>query len=392
MLFYSARKIKDNLGFLKNDYFALIIIFIVALLSIVGILAIYSASAYDSFQSFGNYTYFLNRHLAFIGIGVLMFFIFYFLNLNIIKNYSFFFFLAALVFMFFVFLPGIGQGVGESKRWVDLRFISVQPSEFLKPLLLIYVAAFFSKFSLDKDIKKDIINIKSYFQKVCLPYFKKVWLPFISIISSVAFAFYFQKDAGTFFLIAAPVAFMFLITSAPKLIKVLTVIIFLIAAFLMVISEEYRIVRIQGFFNSTDILSSDYQSVQSLISMGSGGLLGQGIGAGFSKTNVPLTKNDFIFSVIGEEMGFLGSLLIVTLFIIFMMTGFLMARRVDNIFNKLLIYGIVILLSLQAMINIQSAVGGIVKGIPLPFISYGGSATITAFSMIGLLLNAYKNN
>ncbi|MHC4843494.1 MAG: FtsW/RodA/SpoVE family cell cycle protein [Planctomycetota bacterium] len=288
--------------------------------------------------------------------------------------------LVALVFSqrFFAFLPDIIPPINQHYRWLKIPIgpitISFQPSELAKWTLIIFLAAFCCKYS---------DRIKLYF---------KGFMPLCCVIALVV-GLIILEDFGTAAFIAM-LSFCVLIIAGVKFWHVLTLVPPGVCAFfLALIASPHRLRRIQAFLNPQDWSDSvGYQANQSLIAISSGGILGKGLGRGISKYgHLPEDTTDFIFAIIGEEFGFVGSAAVILLFIIFIWLGILVVIRCKDRFGQLLAGGIVLAIGIQAALNL-----GVVtvvlptKGIPLPFVSSGGTSLLLSSVAVGLLLNIAK--
>ncbi len=289
-----------------------------------------------------------------------------------IRKFSFYFFLFATFLTILVFVPGVGMEHGGAKRWVDLRFISFQPSEFLKLGFVIYFATWLSA-------AKDKVRT-----------FKYGTIPLIVILSIPAILLFLQPDMGTFGVIAAAGIGMFLVAGGRITHIALIAIIGMLALGVMVFMKPYLQERILTFMDpGRDPLGSGYQVNQALIAVGSGNMFGRGFGQSIQKFNfLPEPTNDSIFAVASEEFGFLGSTIIILMFLFFAMRGLRIARRATDTFSRLVVVGIILLMISQSFINIASMLGLFpLTGVPLLFISHGGTALLFALAEVGIILN-----
>ncbi len=392
-----------------------ILLSVVVILIVLGILILASVSPVFSLQLFGTTGYFLFRQIFFALLpGIILAFIVFFLPLSWLKKYSFIAFLASLILMFLVFVPGIGIRFGGAERWINLGFISFQPSELLKITFILYLAAWLSKNSNTQKIfskvkktftgqkknsrksflttKQLILNtIKLRTVRSVVP--KKTFLPFLVIMGLIAMLLAFQPDISTlgiFFIIGIGIYFL----AATPLWH--TLLVFLIggtgmAALIKI--APYRLSRFLVFLNpGYGPLDQGFHIQQALIAIGSGGLLGVGLGLSQQKFGfLPQPMGDSIFAVWAEETGLIGSLIIISLFLFFAWRGFKIIKNAPDKFSRLTAAGIVIWIVSQAFINIGAMVGVLpLTGIPLPFISFGGSALISVLIGTGILLNISK--
>jgi cell division protein FtsW len=356
----------------------LFLLTIFLLFLIFGLLVLASVSAPLSQEKFGESFYFL-RHQIIFGLipGLILFLIFYKINLNSLKKYSPILLLIVLILTGLVFIPGIGIKIRGGTRWLGIGPISFQPSEFLKLAFIIYLAAW-----LDSQTK---IKKKNLTQTLI------VFLIILSLISLFLIA---QPDISTLGIIFATALVMFFLSKTP-IWQTFLILFFAILIFVPLIQvAPYRFFRILTFLNPDfDPLGVGYQIKQALIAIGSGGVFGMGLGLSQQKFGIlPQSFSDAIFAIFAEETGFLGSLFLIFLYLIFFWRSFRIGKKEGDEFKKLLAFGISFWLCLQAFIN----VGSIIKilpltGIPLPFWSYGGSHLISEMSAVGILLNISKS-
>lgn len=290
------------------------------------------------------------------------------------KKYSLYLFLASLAVTVLVFTP-LGVRHGGALRWVDLGFISFQPSEALKIGYILYLAALFSKF-------KDKIST-----------FKFGLLPFLALTGIVALPILAQPDNDTFLMIAVAGLAVYAVAGARWRDIGIILLIGLIGATAVVFTRPYVLNRITTFLDaSKDPLGGGYQIQQSLIAIGSGGIMGKGFGQSTQKYGfLPEPIGDSIFAVAGEEFGFIGSVSIIFLFLFFSLRALKIASNASDPFGRLLVTGIVILITTGSFINIAAMLGIIpLSGTPLMFISHGGTALFLALCQVGIILNVSK--
>ncbi len=285
-------------------------------------------------------------------------------------------FLGALALTAAVFIPGLGFAFGGARRWLDLGFFSLQPSEFLKFGLILYLAAWFSR------------------PRAKIDNWQETFLPYLLILVFPAILILLQPDLGTF-LVAFSAAFViFFVAGAPWKQVVLIVLLSFVTVATMAYFKPYVRDRLMTLWDpSRDIQGSAYQINQSLIALGSGGVFGRGFGQSTQKFRfLPEPIGDSIFSVAGEEFGFLGATLLIALFLVFALWGFKLAAGATDQFGRLLAAGIVSLIAAGAFVNIASMVGLLpIVGVPLSFVSHGGTALLATLLEIGILLNISKS-
>jgi len=370
------------------DYTLLIVSF---LLINIGILILASTSASLSRENFGSSAYILLRQIKFGYLpGLLLGGLCFFLPLGKIKKWSLAILLVTLLFTGLVFCPRIGVSLGGSSRWINLGIISFQPSEFLKIGFIIYLAAWISgqenKFSLKKFSHR--------FSKRSLDNTAKLFIPFVAIIGIIGFIFIRQPDISTLGIIVLTAFLMYFVANTRIFHTILLFALGITAFFALMNFTSYRSNRILTFMKEgIDPMGIGYQINQSLIAIGSGGIFGKGIGIGVQKFDfLPQTTSDSIFSIFAEESGLIGSICLIALFLLFAFLGVRISKHAPDKFSKILALGIVCWITMQAFVNIGAVTEIIpLTGIPLPFISCGGSHIIAELMGLGILLNISKH-
>jgi cell division protein FtsW len=292
------------------------------------------------------------------------------------KTYSFYFFIASLVLTALVFVPGFGFEHGGATRWISLFGFSFQPSEILKITFIMYFAAWLSSV-------KDKVRTMKYGV-----------VPLILILSVVGGIILSQPDTDTFILIAVTGFAMFLVSGGTWKHVGLMILIGVIGIAILASVRPYVKDRLETFINPADnALTSSYQIQQSLIGIGSGGMLGRGFGQSIQKFNfLPEPIGDSIFAVAAEEFGFVGSVLLIALFVFFSFRGLRIAAKTEDSYGRLLVVGIVILIIAQSFLNIGAMLGVLpLTGNPLPFVSHGGTALLLTLAGVGIILNVSKS-
>lgn len=291
------------------------------------------------------------------------------------RKYAFYIFLGAVALTLLVFIPGIGSTYGGASRWINLGPFSLQPSEFLKVAFIIYIATWLS--GMHKHIGT----------------FLKGTLPFGIILALVGVVLLLQPDTDTYLLMAAAAVAMF-ITAGGRWRDVFAVFLLgLVMIAILAFSRPYIMDRLQTFVDpSLDPQGKSYQVRQSLIAIGSGGLSGRGFGQSIQKFEyLPEPIGDSIFAVLGEEFGFIGTVTLVLLFTFFAFRGYTIATHAPDIFGTLLVVGFVTIITAQAFLNIAAMLAlAPLSGLPLPFISHGGTALLATLAAVGIILNVSK--
>lgn len=369
-----------------NYFLFFLIIFLVG--SSFLFLACLSASA--SWQRFGNTNYYLFHQLLF-GLlpAIILGFVAYKIPLRFLKKWAFLLVLLNIAALFLVFLPKIGIKVGGASRWLNMGSFSFQPSEFLKITAILYLSAWIAS----KLSEANVSDWKSIAKK---GYHNVIYIlvPFIIFLGLISVALYFQRDASTLGIIAITLLVMYFSAKTPLWHTLLIVVAGAGSLLFMVKFEPYRLQRWLIFLHpNTDPLGMGFQLRQSLISLGSGGVFGKGLGMSVQKFGfLPQAMSDSIFAIIGEEMGAVGCIALIALFILFFWLGIKIAKNSNDRFSKMTAIGIVFWITFQAFINISSVAGIFpLAGIPLPFFSYGGSHLAVELIGVGLLLNISKN-
>ncbi len=366
-MLYSKNQLQSDLN---------IFLTIVATLLVIGFLFIYSASSIYALEVFGNSHYFVKRQLIGLTIGFFGFIIARIIPLTMIKKLSPFFLIIALLLTSFTLLPYFAYQIHGSSRWLHLGRFTFQPSELLKIALPLFLAYFLEK---NRTVNNSLP--KNY-----------VLLLFALILISLVLLK--QPDFGlTITLLLTTLLMLFIIQFNLKQVITFTGILG-ISALLLIITRPYRLQRLLIFLNPwNDPQGAGFQIIQSLIAVGSGHWLGMGVSQSKQKFfYLPMQHTDFIFSIIAEETGFVGCLFLVTLYILFLYFGIRISQNIQNKFAAYSILGFVLLISLQAVINIAVTTNLIpTKGIGLPFISYGNTALVCNFVIIGLIINMVHN-
>ncbi len=350
------------------------IIFSVLGLLLIGILVMADVSAPFSLKYYGDSYFRLKSHIAYILIGLLGAFLVSKVKMSFIKKNTEKGTIVLFLVMFLVFVSNINIAAGGAKRWLNLGIVSVQPSEFFKIFLILFLAKKFAKEKI-KSFKNDGFRIVIAFSILMLPIF-------------------FQKDMSTMGVLGFLFLIMYFLSDAPWKHILIIILLGLLLVGIMIVSEPYRLKRIDLFLNpDLDPLGHGMQQKQSIISIGSGGLTGVGLGMSRQKMGfLPQPMTDSIFPIICEDIGFIGALLVLLLYAVFLYCGLKLASMTKDKFMRLTVYGITLSICIQAYINILSAVGLLpVTGLPLPFISLGGSALVAYLIGVGILINIAKD-
>ncbi|OGH02435.1 MAG: cell division protein FtsW [Candidatus Levybacteria bacterium RIFCSPHIGHO2_01_FULL_37_17] len=349
----------------------LVLIASVIFLTIFGLFMIYDASSFVAFRDFSDKYHFVKDQIFWVFLGITSLIFFANFDYHRLYNLAIPALLASIALLFMVFIPGLGLKLLGASRWVDFKFFTLQPSEVVKLTLAIYLSAWFSN--------KEKGRLRAFLLLVGL------------ILSLVVM----QPDMGTSIIILAEAVTVYFLSGANILhLLILAPITFIIGTIVAII-EPYRLQRIYTFFNSNqDIANSSYHVRQILIALGSGGLIGVGLGNSLQKyAYLPENATDSIFAIIAEELGFIGALAIILIFVTVIIRGFRISAMAKDLFGKLLSGGICAFLATQIILNLGSQTALIpLTGVPLPFISHGGTSLIINLTSIGILLNIKKQS
>ncbi|HNZ86362.1 MAG TPA: putative lipid II flippase FtsW [bacterium] len=356
------------------DYLIIIILWILVLF---GLIVLLSASPVLSYKKYGN-TYHIFWHQFLFGVlpGSILFYIFSKINFNSLKKYSFLMLLVSIILLVLVFVPGLGTDYGkDAQSWINIFGMSVQPSEIVKLTYLIYLAGW---------IESRGDKIKS---------FSEGFVPFIVLLVVICFLIFLEPDLGTL-LIVFIIAITGFFIGGGSIKHILVLILSSFFLFLIAIkTAPYRLARLNVFLNpSSDVQGIAYHLNQSLIAIGSGGIFGVGLGRSRQKYGyIPEVSGDSIFAIIGEELGFIPCFIYILGIFVLIYLGFRVVSRTKSVYGKVLSAGIISWIGFQSFINICSMIGLMpMTGIPLPFVSYGGTAMIMSLSAMGILVNISK--
>jgi cell division protein FtsW len=310
------------------------------------------------------------------------------IKLSILKKWAWLFVLINLIFMVLVFVPGLGIVAGGAPRWMNLGFVSFQPSEFLKLTFIIYLAAWLTRRT-EKSRGKGKGKSPSFREED-----KGITLaPFFVIVGIITLLLAKQSDVSTLGTIILVAALMYFSTGTPLWHSILIFLVSLGGLLLLIKIAPYRMMRFRVLLGSIkDPMGIGYQIKQALITIGSGGILGLGLGMSNQQFGfIPQTMSDSIFAIFAEETGFVGSSILILLFLILFWRGFMIFRRSHDKFSQLFAIGVSSWICTQAFVNIGAMIGILpLTGIPLPFISYGGSHIVAELIAMGILLNISK--
>ena len=339
-------------------------------LILIGVLMIFSTSPVIGSLNYNDSYFFIKRHLVYLLLGCFTFLFGFFIPVDYYKRYAFIGFVISNILLLLTFLPGIGISVGGANRWLDLGLFHFQPVEVSKFFTIVF-------FALAIDSKKERLNT-----------FKTGILPLLLVLSIPLLILVNHPDLSNIVLISCVCFFILFLgrLSYKYLVSILGVgVVFFIVT---IVFNPYQLDRIRIFlFPHLDPYGKGYHITQSLITVGSGGVLGVGIGQSKMKyLYLPLHYSDFIFSIICEEGGFIFASFVVVLFGVFFYRGIVVALRQRSIFLFYLALGLTMLIVFQAIINIGVAISIFpVTGMPLTFISFGGTSLVMSMFFVGIL-------
>lgn len=357
---------------MKNKNIDLILLISVIAISIFGIIMIYSSSNIWAEYKFSDAFKYLKMQGLFLIVGIVLMIIiskipykYYLDKANIILVICF-------VLLILVLIPGIGKIRNGSRSWFGVGGLGIQPSEFMKLALIIFISKYLHKNERNNiSIKKDILPIL-----------------FITLLTFGLIML--QPDFGTGVIIVMSIIGILFISGLKMRFFIIAGLFGAVGAVVLILIAPYRFERILSFINPwVDPLGTGFQAIQSLFAIGPGGLLGLGLGNSIQKHfYLPEPQTDFIFAIISEELGFLGVLIVSALFLTIIYRGMKISLNAKDLFSKYLSFGITFSLAFQALLNLMVVVSLIpITGVTLPFLSYGGSSLLITLCSMGILLN-----
>ncbi|MFH2136106.1 MAG: putative lipid II flippase FtsW [Patescibacteria group bacterium] len=359
----------------KPDY---VFIGIIGVLLVFGLMMLSSASSPAAYEKFGDNYWYL-KHQVLFGLlpGLLAFFLMSRLDYRKWKKYALPFLVVSVVLLLLVFIPGLGAGYGKAKSWINIFGMSLQPSEIVKLTFLIYLAAWLGPKRGGRDMQEAGAS----------------FIPFVVVFGIIAALMVLQPDIGTLSIIAMISIIVYFSAGAPlsHLAWISGVGMFLL--FLLVKFAPYRTARLMTFLHpELDPQGVGYHINQALLAIGSGGFFGLGLGLSRQKFQyLPEVVGDSIFAVMAEELGFIFMIVFVAALVFLAIRGFKIAKNAPDGFGRLLAIGITSWFVIQSFINIGAMVGILpLTGIPLPFVSYGGTALTVCLAAAGIMANISK--
>lgn len=344
-----------------------LILILVLMLLAIGLVMVLDASIIEAYYMFADKYHFLRRQLLWVGIGIAVMITAMIIPLNVIKKAGLPVMGLSLLLLIIVLFPQIGSNVQGARRWIVLGNFVIQPSELTKLASVIYFPTWLIK--------------------------HQRFGPFAFLVGLIALLLLLEPDLGTTIIIFIIAFSMYLISGADKKYIIWTLTAGLIFGSLMIVTSPYRLERLKTFIDpASDPLGASYHIRQVLISLGSGGILGTGFGRSRQKFQfLPEATTDSIFAVIGEETGFIGASLVIIIFMALIFRYFKIIAQIEDPYAKLLIAGVVSWIGSQTILNLSAMVALVpLTGVPLPFISYGGSSLVNMLAAVGLSLNASR--
>lgn len=369
--------------FLKN--FEYILFILVTLLGIYGLLILYSASSYTALNTFGDDKYFVIRQSIFLGIAILVLLISSYLPKKMIYNFSFTIYILSITLVILTFFIGIASH--GSYRWITIKGVTFQPSELMKYGLILYMSVSCREYLLDKVSMEEKSKERSIMRIMAIGIVPSLIIAIsnlstsvICIIITILYIFVISEKKMVFISLLA-IILSFFIFKYP------------IALIIEKIGllKPYQTERIMAWADPTHFEDTAYQTLQSLYAIGSGGIWGRGIGESLQKLVLPEAHNDMIFAIIVEELGLIGSIFFISIYIVIIYRIYYIGYRNDDIFAKLVAYGVGTHIFVQVILNISVCLNLIPNtGITLPFISYGGSSLVILALEIGTVIALNK--
>ncbi len=366
----NMRRSRAVIATLKSAKADLSLLITVLVLTLFGLIMVYDVSIVQAYQDFGDKYFYIKQQLIWVSLGLFCLFFFSHFNYLNLRKLAVPLFMISLVLLLAVFVPGLGIAAGGAHRWLKIGPLTLQPAEIIKLTSIIFFASLFEK--------------------------KSGTTGFLIVLSIVTFILgILQKDLGSTIVFFLTSSLIFLLSGAPLNYFILALPVTLIGFVGFVLPSPYRRQRILAFLDpQSDPTGYSYHISQVLIALGSGGWTGLGIGQSLQKFEyIPEVTTDSIFAILGEEFGFLGGLFLILLISFLIYRGFTIAHNAHDRFGQLLGYGLTLWLGIQAALNLAAMVALVpLTGVPLPFISYGGSALLANLVAVGILLNISRTS
>jgi cell division protein FtsW len=341
-------------------------------LSAFGLIMVFSASEVQGWLWFHNSAYYFERQLIWFCLGIVLLWVAAHFDYHQLRPLAWPMGLAAILLMVLVLLPHFGVEVNGARRWLKLGPVQLQPAEFAKLAAILFMALWLERHRDRLGSLEDGV------------------VPFLALLGLVTALVILERDLGTTMIVAAIMLAQFLVAGGRKRHVLLLGLIIALSVYLFIRMEPYRLQRIVAFVNPwADPLNTGFQAIQSVLALGSGGLTGVGLGQSIQKYQwLPFAHTDFIFAIVGEETGLIGTSGVLALFALFTYRGYRVALKAPDAFGSLLASGVTTWIGFQALINIAAVTVTLpTTGVPLPFISYGGSSLAITLLAVGILIN-----
>lgn len=374
-MFFLSKKKENRLFYLFNKQ-EITIILLVLFLAVFGCLMVYSASSYSAEYRYGNQFFFLYKQIFGLILGIFAMFFFAFFDYKILKKFKYWILLVCVVLLCLVFVPGLGVQSYGANRWVNFLGISVQPSEIAKFALVLFLASYLS----DNHEK-----IKSF----------KTLLPALVVAGILCVLIIIEPSMSVTMCLAFITFFMLIIGGIRKKHTLIFSSLAVVGVPILILAEPYRLKRLFAFLNPwASPQGEGFQLIQSLFSLGNGGWFGVGLFQSRQKyLFLPFAESDFIFSIIGEELGFIGCCGIMLVYFVLVYNLFKIGLNAKDRFGCLLACGVGIVIAVQTLLNIAVVTGSIPPtGLPLPFISSGGTSVAVFMAAIGVAISVSRQS
>ncbi len=343
----------------------------------MGIVMTYSASAVYAEYVYSNPQHFLVRQIFYALLGSALMILTASVKIKFWQDKSRLLALLAILFLILVYLPGIGSTAGGAQRWINLGIVHFQPAEFAKVVVCLYMSDYLTR-------KRKVIQEGGI----------KVYLPPMLLVGLICGLTLVQPDLGSTAFMFILVAIMVFLTGLKIRYVGYAATVFMPAFYFLVAKVPYRMSRLSAYLNPwNDPQGSGFQIIQSFLAYGMGGVRGVGLGQSMQKLfYLPSSYNDFIFSVIAEELGLMGCLFVIAIYVVIFLCGFSLSRKLQDPFQRLLVIALTLMIVLQALIHMLVTTGLVpTKGLPLPFVSFGGTSLLFNFMAFGLILSATRS-
>jgi cell division protein FtsW len=344
----------------------------VGALTAFGLVMVFSASEVQGWLWFHNAAYYFERQLIWLGLGLVLLGVSAHVDYHRLRPLAWPLGLVTVALLLLVLLPHFGVEVNGARRWLRLGPLQMQPAELAKLAAIVFMAVWLER------------------HRERLGSIENGVVPFLALLGLLTLLIILERDLGTTLIVAAIMLSQFLIAGGRKRDVLLLGLIIALCIYVFIRMEPYRLHRLLAFFNPwADPLNTGFQAIQSVIALGSGGFFGVGLGQSIQKYQwLPFAHTDFIFAIIGEETGLLGTTAVLALFGLFTYRGYRVALKAPDAFGSTLATGVTTWIAFQALVNIAAVTVTLpTTGIPLPFISYGGSSLAINLLAVGILMN-----